>query len=182
MTCHPYSYAAVALLAAALGACGIGETGRQAAVAVSSSAHVSAADRAWLAAMHQADLADVQLGRLAERKGATAAVRHAGSMLAADHTTFDQKVTGVASGLGVELPKTEKPEQLALAQRLQKESGSRFDHAFVTAMVAEHKKAIAAAGEEIRTGSSPAVTGLAHAALPALREHLSMLRKASPVG
>jgi hypothetical protein len=49
-------------------------------------------------------------------------------------------------------------------------------------MVEEHKKAIAAAGEEIRSGSSPDVTALAHAALPALREHLSMLRKASPVG
>lgn len=182
MTRHPYSYAAVALLATVLGACGIGGTGRQAAVTVASSAHVSAADRAWLGAMHQANLSDVQLGRLAERKGATAAVRHAGSMLAADHTAFDQKVTGVASGVGVELPRTERPEQLVLAQRLQKESAGKFDHAFVTAMVAEHKKAIAATGEEIRTGSSPAVTGLAHAALPELRHHLSMLRKASPVG
>jgi putative membrane protein len=174
----------MALLLTALGACGAGGGGRQVAVTVpvSSGAPVSSGDRAWLAAIHQADLADVQHGRLAERKGATAAVRHAGSMLAADHTAFDQKVTGVAGGLGVELPRTERPEQLVLAQRLQKESGSRFDHDFVAAMVEEHKKAIAAAGEEVRYGSSPDVTALARTALPALREHLSMLRKASPVG
>ncbi|WP_141955006.1 DUF4142 domain-containing protein [Actinoallomurus bryophytorum] len=184
MTCHPYSYAAVGLLLTALGACGAAGGGRQVAVTapVSSGSAVSSGDRAWLAATHQADLADVQYGRLAERKGATAAVRHAGSMLAADHTAFDQKVTAVAGGLGIELPRSERPAQLALAQRLQKESGSRFDRDFVAAMVEEHKKAITAAGEEIRSGSSPEVTALAHAALPALREHLSMLRKASPVG
>ena len=184
MTRHPRFFAAVALLLTALGACGVPGGGRQMAVTapVFSGAPVSSGDRAWLAATHQADLADVQYGRLAERKGATAAVRHAGSTLATDHTAFDQKVTAVAGGLGIELPKSERPEQLALAQRLQKESGSRFDRVFVDAMVEEHEEAVAAAGEEIRSGSSPDVTALARAALPALREHLSMLRKANPVG
>lgn len=167
-----------------LGACGTGGSGRQAAVTapVSTGAAVSAADEAWLAAIHQADLADVQYGRLAERKGATSAVRQAGSMLAAGHAALDQKVTNVADTVGVDLPRTERAGQLVLAQRLQKESGSRFDRAFVTTMVQEHEQAIATTEDEVRGGSSPEVTALARTALPDLREHLSMLRRASPVG
>lgn len=168
----------------ALGACGVGGSGRQAAVTapVSSGASVSPADHAWLITMHQADLADVQYGRLAERKGATLAVRRAGSMLVAGHTALDEKVTNVADTVGVALPATERAGQLALAQRLQKESGSRFDRAWVTAMVQEHEKAIATTEDEVRGGSSPEVTALARMALPDLREHLTMLRRANPVG
>jgi putative membrane protein len=103
-------------------------------------------------------------------------------MLATDHAALDQKVLHVASDLGVDLPATERSGQLARAQRLEKESGSRFDRDFVTAMVQEHEKAIGATEGEVRGGSSPEVTALARTALPGLREHLAILRKASPVG
>jgi putative membrane protein len=148
----------------------------------SSGAPVSAGDRAWLVSFHQDDLADVQLGKLAERKGSSAAVRHAGSMLAADHGAFDQKVTRVAEDLNVDLPENKRPEQAALTQRLNKETGTRFDRDFVAAMVEDHEKAIARTEEQVRGGSSPQVTALARTALQALRKHLDMLRKASPVG
>jgi putative membrane protein len=168
----------------ALTACGTEAGGREAAVTapVSSSASVSARDRAWLASIHQSNLADVQYGKLAERKGATAAVRRAGGMLAADHGEFDKKVVRVADGLGIRLPTSQRAGQLAVAQRLQKESGSRFDRDFVATMTEEHRKDITAAEAQVREGSSPEVTALARAALPALRGHLDMLRKANPVG
>jgi putative membrane protein len=169
----------VVLLLGTLGACGV--SGRPVAVTTPVSS-ASARDRAWLTTMHQADLADGQYGRLAERKGATAAVRHAGSMLTTDHAALDQKVLRVAGDLGVALPATERSGQLALAQRLEKESGSAFDRAFVSALVTEHEKAVAATEDEVRHGSSPEVTALARSALPGLREHLSMLRRADPVG
>ena len=168
----------------ALGACSVGGGGRQAAVTApaGTGGPVSTADEAWLTMIHQADLADVQYGRLAERKGATSAVRHAGSMLATGHAALDKKVIHVAGTVGVALPATERADQLALAQRLQKEPGSGFDRAFVTAMAADHEKAIAATESETKNGSSPEVTALARAALPDLREHLAMLRRANPVG
>jgi putative membrane protein len=174
----------VPLLLVALGACGVGGSGRQVAVTapVSTGASVSTVDEAWLRMIHQADLADIQYGRLAEHKGATSAVRQAGGMLATGHAALDEKVTHVADTLGVDLPATESTGQLTLAQRLQKESGSRFDRAFVAAMVREHEKAIAATEHEIGSGSSPEVIALARAALPDLRQHLAMLRRANPVG
>jgi putative membrane protein len=163
--------AVVALLA--LAGCGTSGTARRAAVAIS----VSEQDRTWLAAVHRADLADVRLGRLAERKGGTAAVRHAGDMLAAEHAEFDTKVTRVADALG-----TEGARYRAVADRLEKESGGRFDADFVATLAADHESLIAATEEEIRAGSAPTVKDLARTALPDLRRHLSMLRKANPVG
>lgn len=185
MTRHPYSLVGLLVVAAgtlAPAACGTGSAGRDVAVTSSPSASVSAGDRAWLTDTHQSNLADVQYGRLAQRKGATTAVREVGRMLATDHDAFDKKVVRVAERLHVELPGSPGAGRLAVAQRLDKESGSRFDRDFTTTMAEEHRKAIARAQEEVRDGSFPEVIGLARAALPDLRRHLDMLRRASPVG
>jgi putative membrane protein len=185
MTRRSYSLAGALAVAAgtlAQAACGTGSAGRDVAVTSPASASVSAGDRAWLTGIHQANLADVQYGRLAERKGATTAVRDAGRMLATDHDAFDKKVIRLAEKLNVELPGAPGAGRLAVAQRLDKESGSRFDRDFTTTMTEEHRQAIARAQEEVRGGRSPEVTRLARAALPDLRRHLDMLRRASPVG
>lgn len=191
---HSYALAAAAAVPVAvagmlaLTACGTGSAGRagsagrDTAVKASTGAPVSEADRDWLAGMHRSGLADVRYGRLAERKGATAAVREAGSTLAADHAAFDEKVVQAAARLHVDLPGSAGSARLAVARRLENESGSRFDRDFTATTIEEHRKAITDAETEAREGSSPEVTGLAREVLPDLRRHLAMLRKASPVG
>jgi putative membrane protein len=143
---------------------------------------VSAGDRAWVVAIHQDGLAAVRYGRLAERKGATTAVRRAGTTLVADHVAFEPRVTRTAHALGIDLPRAERAGQLALVRRLADETGSRFDRDFVAAMAEQHENAIARTQHQVRDGSSPELTDLARTALPALREHLDMLRRANPIG
>jgi putative membrane protein len=175
---HPYVFAVAGLL---LAGCGTSGSGREAA-ARAPAASVSAGDRAWLVALHQDGLADVRNGRLAERKGATTAVRRAGTTLVADQVASGPKVIRTANALGVELPRVERTAQLALGRRLADETGSRFDRAFVAAMAEEHEKAIARTEDQVRDGSSPELTELARTALPRLRAHLDMLRRANPIG
>jgi putative membrane protein len=182
VTRHRYSLAAVGLAAGgllALASCGTDTARRDAGATVPG---VSAADRAWLAETHRAGLANVQYGRLAQRKGATAAVREAGGALAADHDRLDRKVASLAGRLHVGLPESAGTVRLAAARRLDGESGSRFDRDFTTTLAGEHREAIAHAEQEVRRGSSPEVIALARAALPELRRHLAMLRRADPVG
>jgi putative membrane protein len=182
VTRHPYSLAAVRLAGGilALTACGTGSAGRD--VAATAPPGASAGDRAWLAETHRAGLANIQCGRLAERKGATTAVREAGGMLAADHDRLDQKVVRLAGRLHVDLPASAGSERLAVVRRLDRESGSRFDRDLTTTLAEEHHEAIVHAEEEVRRGRSPEVVALARASLPDLRRHLDMLRRASPVG
>ncbi|MFB9838192.1 DUF4142 domain-containing protein [Actinoallomurus acaciae] len=182
MTRPAQSTMVVVLVLGTLGACGTFRTGRDVAVTVPADVPASEADRDWLTTAHQDDLADIQYGGLAQRKGVTAAVRHAGRVLAADHAAFDAKLTHVADGLGADLPRSEGADQFAVALRLEKETGSRFDRDFVTVTIDSHERAVARAEEEVRGGSSPAAIALARTVLPELREHLTMLRGASPVG
>ncbi|MEV0403848.1 DUF4142 domain-containing protein [Actinoallomurus sp. NPDC050550] len=150
--------------------------------APTSRAPVSAQDRAWLREAHQANLAEIDAGGLAQKKGTTPAVRSAGRMLVTDHTAFDGKVTRLAERLGVSLPKTPTPEDAAAADRLQKESGKAFDQDFLSTMASGHQKVIADTRTQVSQGSSPRVIALAKKALPELRKHLAMVRKAETSG
>lgn len=171
-------------MAFALTACGTGGTDRNVPVTVpvSSDGPVSAKDRAWLRVASESGLADVRYGELARRKGATEALRRAGGRLVADEEAFGARAARVADGLGIELPVTARSVQLSAARRLEQEAGSRFDSDFVALMTQERLNAITGAEHEIRDGTSPQVTALARTALPDLREHLDLLRKANPIG
>jgi putative membrane protein len=150
--------------------------------AAQSTTTVSAQDRAWLAEAHRANLAEVQVGKLAEKKGGTPAVRSAGAVLVGDHTKFDIEVTRAAHDLGVRLPKTAMPDDTTAAARMSSESGSRFDHDFLSTMITGHEQVIVDTKAEIRKGSSPQVISLAQAALPVLYKHLNLLEKARSTG
>jgi putative membrane protein len=145
-------------------------------------APVSGTDRAWLDTAHQTNLAEVEAGELAHKKGTSAAVRAAGAMLVTDHTRFDTSVVRVARSLRVDLNEAAPPEDAAATDRFANESGSAFDYDFVFTMLTGHQKMIADTQDEIRRGSSPQVTGLARTALPILQRHRATLRKAAAAG
>jgi putative membrane protein len=150
--------------------------------ATQSTTTVSAQDRAWLAEAHRANLAEVQVGKLAEKKGGTPAVRSVGAVLVGDHTKFDIEVTRAAHDLGVRLPKTAMPDDITAAGRLSNESGSLFDRDFLSTMITGHEQVIVDTKAEIRKGSSSQVISLAQAALPVLYKHLNLLEKARSTG
>jgi putative membrane protein len=143
---------------------------------------ISRQDRAWLQHLHEADLAEVEAGEMAAKKGASPMVRAAGTMLATDHDRFDTAVVRTARNLGVDLPGAAAPEDAAARDRLADEIGSTFDHDFTATMIINHEKIIDATQTEIRQGSSPWVTGLARQALPMLRKHRTTVQKAALAG
>ena len=139
-------------------------------------------DRGWLTAAHEANLAEIQAGELAKKKGGTAAVRAAGGVLVTDHVASDAQVTRVAKSLKLTLPSSAAPADAAAASRLGDETGAQFDHDFVSTMMTGHQKLIARTRTEISQGSTPQIKSLAQSTLPVLRKHLAMLRKAAPAG
>lgn len=182
MAGHQRFAAAAVLVLAASSGCADRASGAPVTDSASPSPGVSAADRAWLTTAHQANLAEVQAGELAERKGTTAAVRAAGRMLVTDHTRLDTKVVAVARALGLSLPEAVAPDDAAAASRFADESGPTFDHDFTSTLTTGHQKVIAATETEIRKGLAPQVTRLARQSLPTLRKHLATLQKASSAG
>ncbi|MEV0612429.1 DUF4142 domain-containing protein [Nonomuraea sp. NPDC050404] len=170
------SLAAVAL--AALPGCAGGTAPNDAAVAVQTDAQPSEQDRSWLRDSHGGNLAEIQAGRMAMRKGTTDQIKSLGEMLLNDHTKLGHKVTRTAEQLGIQLPTSPNADQRAVVRRLRESSGKEFDQDFLSGMVKAHTEAVAATKAEISGGSAPATKELAKTALPALEGHLSAIRKA----
>jgi putative membrane protein len=119
----------------------------------------------------EGNLAEVQLGQLAQQKGASDGVRNFGQQLATDHTAANQRATAVAGQMGVTPPSEPNKQQKAVYDRMSKLSGDAFDRQFVKHMVDDHKKDVAEYQKEAKRRNDPAA-GYASETLPTLQQHL----------
>jgi len=119
----------------------------------------------------EGNLAEVQIGQLAQQKGQSDGVKSFGQMLATDHGQANQKATQVASQLGVTPPTEPNAKQKKVYDRLSKLSDDKFDRAFASEMVKDHKKDIKEFEKAAKKGSGPA-PAFANETLPTLRKHL----------
>jgi predicted outer membrane protein len=91
----------------------------------------------------EGNLAEVQMGELAQKNGQNADVKSFGQMLQQDHTAANQKAMDVATKLGVNAPSGPNAKQKADYDKMAKLQGGAFDKAFAQHMVMDHKKDIA---------------------------------------
>jgi putative membrane protein len=113
----------------------------------------SKADEMFLKDAMQGDLAEVNMGKLAQEKAQSQGVKDFGKMLEQDHGEHSQKVQSKAQELGVTAPQEPNTTQKSMYDRLSKLSGGRFDEQFVEAMVTDHKKDIAEYDKEAKSKS-----------------------------
>lgn len=135
-------------------------------------------DKTWMRTARRSNLAEIDAGRIAQRRGTTPEIRSIGAMLVSDHRALDAELTAVADRLGVELPHAPSARQRIKADELKSTSGRLFDIRWLTAMTAAHETAVSAARTEISMGRTPAVRNLAKNALPVLERHLARIEVA----
>jgi putative membrane protein len=124
----------------------------------------------------QANLTEVELGKLAQEKGQSQAVKDYGSMMVKDHTAANSKLQKIATGRGVDLPTSPGVSGLASKTKLQVLSGDTFDKSFIKTMVSDHKDAIDAFQKEAQSGQDPEGKAFAKATLPKLHQHLKKIQ------
>ncbi|MCW2881305.1 MAG: hypothetical protein JWQ95_5405 [Sphaerisporangium sp.] len=139
---------------------------------------ISEQDRHFLRQAHQGNLAEIAAGKTAQDKGESDTVRSIGAILVADHTKLDTSLKRTARRLGVSLPSEPSAEQKAEHERLASLSGSAFDRAWITAMIEGHRGALGLGRQELQTGSSPDVKGVAESSAPVIQGHLDRLLRA----
>ncbi|GAA4710801.1 hypothetical protein GCM10023215_60950 [Pseudonocardia yuanmonensis] len=135
---------------------------------------VSAQDKAFLRAAHQSNLAEIETGELAEKRGKDADVRALGSLFVKHHTNLDADLKKVAEKLDVDLPDKPNAEQRAVAAKLKRLSGD-FDKAWLDAQIVAHRKALANGEKEQNKGSNDDVIELAKKSAPVIKDHLERL-------
>ena len=139
-----------------------------------------------LSQIHETDQTEMEVGRLAERKGSTEEVRNFGKTLAVDHSAADRKVTAVARELNVQLSPPAKPSadlekkqnhDGAVKEMLANVSGNTFDRDFLEAMSKDHQHDVEKLTEVMNSTNDPKVKELIAELLPKLKHHQEMAEK-----
>ena len=100
---------------------------------------VKAADKAFIDELVIANMAEVELGKLAVQRGANTEVKKFGQMMIDDHTKAGDKLKSVASAQNIPVPTDLDDKHRDLRDKLAKLSGSAFDREYMAAMVEGHE-------------------------------------------
>jgi putative membrane protein len=133
-------------------------------------------DQKFLKDAIEGNLAEIEMGKLAQQKGTSDGVRQFGKQLEQDHTAANQKATSLASEIGMTPPTEPNKKQKAMYDKLSKLSGDKFDKQFAKEMVADHKKDIKEFQKEAKKSGDKAA-GFANETLPVLQKHLDMAQQ-----
>jgi len=134
-------------------------------------------DRAFVLEAGPGGLAEVELGRLAAQKGQSADVKRFGQRMVSDHSKANAELKKLAASKGITLPAEMNAEQKAERDKLAKLSGPEFDREYMSLMVEDHNKDVAAFQEEAKDGSDPDIKSFAAKILPTLQEHQRMSKE-----
>jgi putative membrane protein len=146
----------------------------------SASGQVSAADKTFMNKAAQGGMAEVQLGQLATQKGQSDDVKKFGQHMVDDHSKANDQLKSIAGQKGVTLPTDLNAKDQALKTKLDGMSGAQFDHAYMQAMLKDHKEDIAEFKKEASSGKDSDVKNFASQTLPTLQQHLQMAEQVAP--
>jgi putative membrane protein len=133
-----------------------------------------------LGKLHHANQMEIEMGKLAQKNGATKEVKAFGKTLVQDHTASDKKVTALAKKEKIDLNAAAppmKPEDQATMDRLKTEKGAAFDKTFSTAMVEDHKQDVSEATAARDSTTDPKLKALLTETVPVLEKHRDTAEK-----
>ena len=134
-------------------------------------------DEAFYKKAAEGGMAEVELGKVAQEKGQSQAVKDFGAMMVKDHSAANGDLQGIAAGKGIDLPDHASMMQKAMKGKLEVMSGDAFDKAYVKGMVKDHKEDIKEFEKEAKEGKDADARKFANDTLPTLRKHLSTIER-----
>ena len=143
-------------------------------VMVAQGAFAEGSTETFLKSAIEGNLAEIQMGKLAQAKGSTDVVRAYGKTLEADHMQANVNAVKTAAAVGVEVPTRPSNEQQAEYKKMAKLSGVKFDKEFIGAMVDDHKDDVELYQKESAKTEDGEVASYARATLPVIQGHLNV--------
>jgi putative membrane protein len=124
----------------------------------------------------EGNLAQIELGQLAQEKTQSAEIKSYGQMLVTDHSASNEQAEKVAKQIGIAVPTEPSVNQKATYKTMAKLSGTGFDRAFIKEMIADLKANITRFQSEAKKRNDPAAD-FANQMLPTLSKHLDAAEK-----
>jgi putative membrane protein len=130
--------------------------------------------------IHQTNLTEIALGKLAQEKASTDEVRAYADQLVQDHTNVDQTVVAMAQKSGAHLkngaeaqrdvrPNTEREKQLE--RKLKSARGLDFDRLFLQETKSDHERLIRMLQQDREDASNDELEALIDEMIPILEQH-----------
>ena len=148
----------------------IAQTSAPSAARAATTQKPNKADQHFLSKAIQGDIAEVNMGKLAQDKGQSDDVKQFGKMLEQDHGAHLQKAQQMAGQMGVNAPTEPDAKSKATYDKLSATSDAKFDSKFAQAMASDHKRELAAYRQQAK--SKGALADFASETVPTLEEHL----------
>lgn len=136
---------------------------------------LSGKEKEFLKNAAQLGLTEVQMGKLAQKRGSSETVREHGSMMVADHGKANSELMALAKEKGVELKRELAGAQKEQLDDLAKKSGAEFDREYIELQVKGHRKAIDMFQDAAKDAKDPDIKAFAQKQLPHLQHHLAAL-------
>lgn len=140
------------------------------------SSALSDSDKKFMMDAAQGGMAEVKLGELAEKNGASADVKAFGKKMVEDHSNANTELKAVAAKKNLTLPTDVNSEQKEMYDKLAKMSGADFDKAYVKGMVEDHEKDVADFKKQADSGNDSDAKAFAAKVLPVITGHLEMIK------
>jgi putative membrane protein len=132
----------------------------------------ASADESFAKQMAQSDFAEVEMGRLAEKKSTTEKILAFAREMIEAHTKDNQQLQSVVTTIGISVPSALSESDAAMLQQLEALSGQAFDEAYVRSQVTEHQRVQALLQQELSGGTNAQLKAYAQEALPVINHHL----------
>lgn len=163
-TCHPVHYSIIAALVLGMSLSGISRAADE--------AKVTSADKAFIEKAAHAGLAEVELGKLAEKKAANDHCKSMASQIVSDHNKLNNDLQALATRKGVTIATEPALTAKASLKLLEQSDGEKFDDKFNKKVIADHKDAVELFEKASKESKDADVKAFADNALPTLKKHL----------
>jgi|SRR5579884_359102 len=148
-------------------------------VAVHAANQNHSTEQTFAAELAHSNVAEIEMGKLAQEKGADSDVRDFGAKMVTDHTRLNNSLKEWARSNHVSLPTGLSTAAADQKRKLEGLTGKAFDSAYISDMVNDHRHDVDRVEKISRTSDDPQVKQLAQDVLPTLQEHLQLAEKAA---
>lgn len=126
-------------------------------------------------------LAEVELGKLAQKQAQDPAVKDFAARMVRDHGAANDKLKPIADARNIALPSAPDKSHRKEIDNLAKKSGADFDKAYMDHMLKDHKKDVKEFQKQAKSAKDPDVKQFASSTLPTIEEHLRLAEQIHPI-
>ena len=124
------------------------------------------ADAKFLVSAAEINLAEIQLGQLAETKSLQADVKDLGATMSRDHSKANLELQELAASKQISLPTSITNDGQDAYKKMMNEKGNQFDKAYCDMLVSGHKEAIDNFEKASKDAIDPDIKAWASSMLP----------------